>query len=118
MPTFSLKTNVPKSKIPKDFVKNTADTVAKMLGKPKSYVVVHVVPDQLMSWGGTDDPCALLDILSIGKLGREENKKHSAVLSDYVGKHLGIDKDRMYITFHDADKAIIGYNGTTFDDLL
>ena len=51
MPIFSISTNLPASKIPADFVTKTVDVVAKTLSKPKSYVVVEVNPDKLMSWG-------------------------------------------------------------------
>uniref|UniRef100_A0A1W7RA73 L-dopachrome isomerase n=1 Tax=Hadrurus spadix TaxID=141984 RepID=A0A1W7RA73_9SCOR len=118
MPCFVLNTNLPKEKIPPDFVKSTAELVAKTLGKPLSYIVVHINPDQLMGWGGGSDPCALASLMSIGKLGVQENKKHAAALYKHIEKHLGIPGDRMYISFFDADKSNVGYTGTTFHDIL
>ncbi len=36
---------------------------------------VCVMPDQMMSFAGTEELCALMHIGSVGKLGVEENKK-------------------------------------------
>jgi phenylpyruvate tautomerase len=56
--------------------------------------------------------------MSIGKLGIEENKKHAALLYDYIEKNLGIPRNRLYITFTGEDAANVGYNGTTFHQTL
>ncbi|GIX79067.1 macrophage migration inhibitory factor [Caerostris extrusa] len=117
MPTFTLNTNVPKDKIPEDFLKSTAKLVAEILKKPISYVVVHVNPDQLMSWAGTSDPCAVATLGSIGSLGTSQNAKISKALFDHVKDNLGINSDRMYITYVDLERANVGYLGTTFADL-
>jgi len=118
MPTFTLFTNVPQDKIPKDFLKDTTELVANILGKPQSYCIVHVIPDQLMTMGGTGDPCAAATLMSIGKLGTELNKSHSATLYTHIEKQLGIKKNRMYITYRDEDMANIGYDGTTFHQIF
>lgn len=118
MPTFVINTNLPKEKIPADFLKIAAETLAKTLGKPLSYIVVQVIPDQMISWGGGSDPCAIASVMSIGQLGVQENKKHSAILFQLVEKYLGISGDRMYISFTDMDKANVGYVGKTFHDIL
>ncbi|GFR16066.1 macrophage migration inhibitory factor [Trichonephila clavata] len=117
MPTLVLNTNVSKDKIPEDFLQNTAKLVAEVLKKPISYVVVHVNPDQMMSWGGTSDPCAVGTLGSIGNLGTPQNVKISKVLFDHVKDNLGIKSDRMYITYVDLERANVGYMGTTFADM-
>ncbi|KAF8787191.1 macrophage migration inhibitory factor homolog [Argiope bruennichi] len=117
MPTFILNTNVSKDKIPGDFLKNTAKLVAEVLKKPISYVVVHVNPDQMISWGGTSDPCANATLGSIGSLGTSENVKISKALFEHVKDNLGIKADRMYITYVDLERANVGYMGTTFADM-
>jgi phenylpyruvate tautomerase len=47
-----------------------------------------------MVWGGTTEPCGTATLMSIGKLGVEENKKHAAVLFDHIEKNLGIPRNR------------------------
>ncbi|XP_047520582.1 macrophage migration inhibitory factor-like [Pieris napi] len=118
MPHFRIETNVPKSKIPHDFVTKTVPVLAKALGKPESYCVVTVIPDLLMSFGGTTEPCAIANLMSIGALGVEQNKKHSKVLFELVEKELGVSHDRMYITFQDEPTGNVGFKGTTFHSIF
>lgn len=58
------------------------------------YCVATVIPDLLLVWGGSTDPCGTATLMSIGKLGVEENKKHAAVLYDHIEKNLGIPRNR------------------------
>nr|ABM55630.1 macrophage migration inhibitory factor-like protein [Maconellicoccus hirsutus] len=118
MPYFKLDTNVPRSKITPDFLKSTSKLVASTLGKPESYVVVQVNGDQSIIWGGTEEPCGYATLMSIGKLGIEENKKHAAAIYEHLLKHLGIPGDRMYINFVDSAPSTVGYNGSTFHPIL
>ncbi|KFM75924.1 Macrophage migration inhibitory factor, partial [Stegodyphus mimosarum] len=117
MPTLTINTNIPKAKIPDGFLQSTAKLVAELLGKPLNYVVVHINPDQLMSWAGSSDPCAVASLGSIGSLGKGQNIKISGKLFSHIKETLGINEDRMYITYVDLERANVGYAGTTFADL-
>ncbi|XP_050532745.1 macrophage migration inhibitory factor homolog [Daktulosphaira vitifoliae] len=118
MPHFRLETNVSKSKVTPELLKKISKAVAQTLGKPESYVAITVVPDQLMTWGGTDEPCGTATLMSIGCLGVAENKKHAAVLYPLLEKELGILGNRLYITFLDQSTSSVGYTGTTFHSLF
>jgi len=118
MPHFRLETNVPKSKVTSRLLKNLSKAVANTLGKPESYVVVTIIPDQLMTWGGNDKPCGTATLMSIGCLGVEQNKKHAAILYPILEKELGIPGDRLYITFCDEKSSNVGYTGTTFQTII
>ena len=48
-----------------------------------------------MSFGGSNEPCAYVTLMSIGKLGPDENKKHSNVIMTALDKHLGISPARV-----------------------
>lgn len=50
-----------------------------------------------MTFAGTDEPCALLHIGSIGKLGVEENKKISAIIFKFIKEELNIDGTRQVL---------------------
>jgi len=89
MPSFTIATNISKDKIPVNFAKETCTLIARTLGKPEAYVVVHVNPDQILSWGGGDEPAAIATLTSIGRLGVDLNKKHSAVLAEHIEKKTG-----------------------------
>lgn len=56
--------------------------------------MIQVNPDQLVLWGGSDEPCGFASLKSIGQLGVQENKKHAAAISEYLDKNLGIPRDR------------------------
>lgn len=116
MPVFTVNTNV--TDVPSDFKKVATDVIAKSLGKPVSYIAVHVNTGQNMSFGGTDEPTAMCDLVSIGALSVEANKKHSKALMELLEQKLKISQSRIYISFHNMNKADIGFKGTTFDDFL
>lgn len=82
------------------------------------YCCVTIVPDQLMVFGGTDEPCGQAFLMSIGQLGQKENIAHSKGIFEKISKSLGIPPTRMYITFHDEKAMNVGYNGTTFHEIF
>ena len=47
-----------------------------------------------MTFGGSDEPAACVDLTSIGKLGAEENKGHSKAIAEHIEKHLGVKANR------------------------
>ncbi|KAL4720159.1 hypothetical protein ACJJTC_012463 [Scirpophaga incertulas] len=118
MPHFRIETNVSRDNIPKDFVSKAIPILAKILRKPSQYCVVSVIPDVPMSFGGTTEPCATANLMSIGALGVEQNKEYAKVLFELVENELGIPSTRMYITFQNCPSSDVGFNGTTFHQLL
>lgn len=120
MPNIRIETNVAKEKI-KDlpgFLKELSSALAATTGKPEQYMVVQVIPDVAMMFGGTDAPCANAFFMCIGKLGEEENKAHAAKIFPIVTAHLGVPEDRMYILFHDAKTSEVAWKATTFQSIL
>lgn len=57
------------------------------------YVAVRVNADQMMMFGGTDDPCALCSVGSIGSISGSQ-EKYTKLLSGLLKKHLGVSPDR------------------------
>ncbi|XP_038649395.1 macrophage migration inhibitory factor [Scyliorhinus canicula] len=114
MPTFVLNTNLSRSTIPDVLAEELTMVLAQELGKPKKYIAVHIVPDQILHFGGSSEPCALGSLSSIGKIGSKQNKTYTKVLFDLVNKHLHISPDRMYIVFQDLEPANVGFNSNTF----
>lgn len=53
-----------------------------------------MIPEVPMCFGGSTDPCAIANLMSIGALGVEQNKKHAKVLFELVEKELGVPQDR------------------------
>jgi len=115
MPVFTIYTNVDASKVPQDFCQKATDVVAKAVGKPASYVIVHIIPSQMMSFGGdAKAPCANCNLTCIGRIDPATNKKSSAALSQFLNSTLGIPDDRSYINFTDFAASNVGWSGDTF----
>ncbi|XP_014055340.1 macrophage migration inhibitory factor isoform X1 [Salmo salar] len=79
----------------------------------QKYLAVHIVPDQLMMFGGKGDPCALCSLHSIGKIEGAQ-KQYSKLLCGLLNKHLGISPDRIYVNFFDMEAANVAWNNSTF----
>jgi phenylpyruvate tautomerase len=94
-------------------VKEASEEVARLLGKPERYVMVSLESNPLMRFAGTDAPLAYLELKSIG-LPESATQSLSEALCDLVYQHLDVDRDRIYIEFTDAPRAMWGWNGTTF----
>lgn len=94
----------------------TADlskAVASSVGKPEAYVMVSLTTDKNMRFGGTEEPCAYAELISIGGLGGDKNKAISAALSAVVEK-IGVPSSRFYIKFYDVARTDFGWSGSTF----
>ena len=55
---------------------------------------VCILPDQLVAFGNTTEPCGYVELLS-GGLGVEENKTISAAISKFIKEKLGIEPTRL-----------------------
>jgi phenylpyruvate tautomerase len=71
-----------------------------------------------LSFGGTFDPCAYGELMSIGRIGIEENKKFSNEIMSLLEARLGVPPTRFYITFNDAKPQDVGFNKSTFHGIL
>ena len=63
------------------------------VNSPHKYIAVIVRPDEMMSFGGSTEPCAMVDFISAGKIGGEENKNYSKAIAALMEK-LGVPSDR------------------------
>ncbi|GFP84375.1 macrophage migration inhibitory factor homolog [Phtheirospermum japonicum] len=115
MPTLNLYTNVPvDGVVASDILKDATKAVAKIIGKPESYVMIVVNGGVPISFGGTEEPAAYGEIVSIGGLGPSINAKLSATIAEILQTKLSIDASRFYIKFYDAQRSFFGFNGSTF----
>ena len=111
---FIGNTNVPHASVPEGFLLELTHQLAQATSKPAQYIAVHVVPDQLMTFSGTNDPCALCSLHSIGKIGGAQNRNYSKLLCGLLSDRLHISPDRVYINYYDMNAANVGWNGSTF----
>ncbi|GER41788.1 macrophage migration inhibitory factor family protein, partial [Striga asiatica] len=103
MPTLNLYTNVPvDGVVASDILKDATKAVAKIIGKPESYVMILVNGGVPISFGGTEEPAAYGELVSIGGLGPTVNGKLSATIAEILQTKLSIDSARFYIKFYDV----------------
>ncbi|KAI4454368.1 d-dopachrome decarboxylase [Holotrichia oblita] len=118
MPHFRIETNVSADKVSHDLPKKICKVISSSLGRPLEFCVATVIPGVNMSWGGTNEPCAQATLVAIGALGVDKNKQHSKALFDLICKELQISPERMHIHYTNAPSSDIGFNYTTFHDIL
>ena len=94
-------------------ITKASELVANELGKPEKYVMVALSPPVPMVFAGTDAPTAYLELKSIG-LPSSRTGDLSQALCGLIENDLAISKNRVYIEFADAPRAMWGWNGSTF----
>ena len=114
MPYLKIQTNVQfDSAAGQALLKQASQATAEALGKPESYVMVALEPPTPMVFAGSDAPLAYLELKSIG-LPDSKTAGLSATLCGVMEEALGVSRDRVYIEFADAPRAMWGWNGGTF----
>jgi len=86
---------------------------AECLGKPEEYVAVMALDGMDIVFGGSDAPCALCSVVSMGSINLKNNKALSAELCELLGE-FGVAGTRVYITFDDYAPENLGYDSATF----
>ena len=114
MPLLSITTNRPlKSEAAGSILRAASDRVAKLLGKPESYVMVKLAHNPHMLFAGNDAPLTYIELKSIG-LPVTQTPVLSTALTELLHEHQGIEPARIYIEFSDALPQMWGWNGATF----
>lgn len=114
MPYFSIETN--SSINDSDQIKLSKEAsafVAQLLGKPESYVMTAVKPIAAMSFAGSNQPTALIEVKSLG-LPVDQCSKMAGKICAFVHDQLGIPADRVFIDFKDLKREMFALNGKTF----
>eukprot|EP00243_Klebsormidium_subtile_P013794 TRINITY_DN935_c0_g1_i1.p1 TRINITY_DN935_c0_g1~~TRINITY_DN935_c0_g1_i1.p1 ORF type:complete len:116 (-),score=26.30 TRINITY_DN935_c0_g1_i1:205-552(-) len=115
MPTLKLQTNVPGDTVTtSDFLKEASKAVAKIIGKPEAYVLVTLQTGVPTTFAGTEEPAAYGEIISIGGLNPDVNRKLSGAIAELLQKLFNIPANRYYIKFSDVARPDFGWNGGTF----
>ncbi|VAI91175.1 unnamed protein product [Triticum turgidum subsp. durum] len=103
MPQLSLSTNVPvDAVVAADILRDCSRALARIIGKPESYVTVSIDGSVPTSFAGSEEPAAYGEIMSIGGLGPGVNGKLSAALADILEAKLSISASRFYVKFDDV----------------
>ncbi|MGF1678317.1 MAG: phenylpyruvate tautomerase MIF-related protein [Candidatus Methylacidiphilales bacterium] len=87
--------------------------VADLLKKDEKYVQVIAQGDCAMSFAGTTDPTALVELYSIG-LDQRAASVCSEKISAFIQRRFDIPVERIFLIMSDHPKSMWGWNGRTF----
>jgi phenylpyruvate tautomerase PptA (4-oxalocrotonate tautomerase family) len=113
MPVLTVNTNITLSDDADKLMHELSALCADMLGKPESYVMVHLNPEQHLIFAGSDAPAAFCSLTSLG-MSNSNTATYSARLCHFLQAELGIPPERIYIEFKAPDRTMFGWNNTTF----
>lgn len=79
---------------------------------------VCLIANQLVTFGGSNEPCALVTLNSIGNISPEENRQNCKTIHEFLQTELALEPTRVFIIFNDIDRNNLAYNSMVFDDIL
>lgn len=114
MPLLKITTSTDPTPANDKLLANLSKLVAERLGKPESYVMTAIEHPARMTFGGTTDPTCYVEVKNIGRFSPEKTQSLSAELCERLSAGLGVQKNRIYIEFTDAQGYLWGHDGDTF----
>ncbi|HEX7597167.1 MAG TPA: phenylpyruvate tautomerase MIF-related protein [Polyangia bacterium] len=116
MPLLQLSTSAYPADEPKRarLLKGLSSLVARLLGKPESYVMISLTARAEISFAGSSAPACYAELKNVGTLSGSQTEELSKVLCQELSAGLGVPPERIYIEFTNADGAMWGWNGGTF----
>ncbi|UXI22589.1 Delta-sarcoglycan [Sarcoptes scabiei] len=77
---------------------------------------VSIETNELLTFGGTKEPCALIECRSIGSISLEENRIASKRLFEILESDLNLSPGRVFIDFFDMSADDVAWNQQIFSD--
>lgn len=115
MPCLNISTNVNLDGVNTSAILSEASSqVAKIIKKPESYVMIVLKGSVPISFGGTEQPAAYGELVSVGGLNSDVNNKLSSAIATILESKLSVPKSRFFLKFFDAKGSHFGWNGSTF----
>ena len=111
MPLINLRTNCSGPEDPNALLQQLSAALAKATGKPEAYVMTLFEGGVPMTFAGQSDPCAYVEIKSIGAL---KPAAMTSAFCELIEARTGIPADRIYVAFEDVKASSWGWNGNTF----
>jgi len=112
-PSLVLVTNLDLGAQKLDVMKKVSKLISETTGKPETYVGVSITDNASVIFGGSDAPCALGNLYSIGSISVRNNGMIQSGVTDALEK-FGLREDRMYINFWDMPRGNVGWSRRTF----
>ncbi|BBH06314.1 prenylated RAB acceptor 1.B4 [Prunus dulcis] len=103
MPCLNISANVSLEGVDTSSILSEAtSTVAKIISKPEAYVMIVLKGSVPIAFGGTEQPAAYGELVSIGGLNPDVNKKLSAAIAAILETKLSVPKSRFFLKFYDT----------------
>ncbi|KAJ6865446.1 hypothetical protein NC651_035879 [Populus alba x Populus x berolinensis] len=110
MPALIISTNVSLDGVDTSSILSEATSeVAKVIGKPEKYVMIVLKGSIPISLGGTEEPAAYGELVSIGGLSPDVNKTLSSVVASILEKKLSVPKSRPFIAKNMHDVCMLDF---------
>jgi phenylpyruvate tautomerase PptA (4-oxalocrotonate tautomerase family) len=116
MPLLRLQTSAPPPAEEKAraLLQSLSSTLARVLGKPESYVMTCLAPVSEMTFAGSFEPSCLVEVKSIGNLTRENATALSEAVCKQVHETLGVAENRIFLVCTDVPAHLWGFDSKTF----
>jgi hypothetical protein len=111
MPLMSIETNQTLSD--DDTLSSLSSSIAILLSKPESYVMLKYEHNNNMLFAGSNQPLAHIKLKSLG-LPEDKTEVFSKDLCKLMQQHFDISADRIYIEFSNPERHMWGWNSATF----
>jgi len=112
MPLLELSTNTNIDDI-QNLAKQASKLTADILGKPESYVMVKITPEQNLIFAGSDEPAAHVKLKSLS-LPENNTTEFSEKICNFISSKFSINSSRIYIEFTNPERHMWGWNKKTF----
>ncbi len=112
MPLLTITTNQSIDN-PAELAEKASLLVSNILNKPESYVMVKVNESATLMFAGTHEPCALLELKSLG-LPEDKTAEFSQQLCEFMQQQTGVTGNRVYIEFSGPARHLWGWDNRTF----
>jgi phenylpyruvate tautomerase len=73
------------------------------------YVMIVLKGSRPISLGGTQEPAAFGELVSIGGLGPDVNKNLSFAIASILEKKLSVPKSRLFLKFYDSQARHLNF---------
>ena len=111
MPLINVRTSLPEVGDSTALLKELSAALAQQTGKPESYVMTLLETAVPMTFAGSSEPCAYVEIKSIGAL---KPAAMTSAFCELIESRTGIPSTRIYVAFDDVKASCWGWNGNTF----
>ena len=111
MPLINVRTSLQSVSDADGLLKALSSTLAQQTGKPEAYVLTLMEVGVPMTFAGSPEPSAYVEIKSIGAL---KPPAMTAAFCELISERTGIPANRIYIGFDDVKASAWGWNGNTF----